>query len=130
MSDLVKRLETPEPRVRSMIQRIYDNGRPMEILDPIKIEAADRIRKLEAALKLGWKVAIGTSYDGACDCATCAPVREFLKTVEALTAAETTGEHPNGGPCIHVWALTNRSAVVNGKCELCGNTVKIKGDAT
>jgi hypothetical protein len=93
MSDLVKRLETPEPRVRSMIQRIYDNGRPMEILDPIKIEAADRIRKLEAALKLGWKVAVGTSYDGACDCATCAPVREFLKTVEALTASETEAKH-------------------------------------
>jgi hypothetical protein len=62
----------------------------------------ERIRELEAALKLGWKVAIGTSYDGACDCATCAPVREFLKTVEALTAAETSVEYrqtidPPGG---------------------------------
>jgi hypothetical protein len=33
------------------------------------------------------------------------------------------GKHPNGGPCIHVWALTNRSAIKNGKCELCGNKV-------
>jgi hypothetical protein len=33
-----------------------------------------------------------------------------------------------GGPCIHVWALTNRSAVENGKCELCGNTVKTNGE--
>jgi|HubBroStandDraft_1064217.scaffolds.fasta_scaffold95352_7 hypothetical protein len=60
----------------------------------LKLDERDRrIRKLEAALKLGWKVAIGTSYDGACDCATCAPVREFLKTVEALTAAETEAKH-------------------------------------
>jgi hypothetical protein len=59
----------------------------------LKLDERDRrIRKLEAALKLGWKVAIGTSYDGACDCATCAPVREFLKTVEALTAAETKAQ--------------------------------------
>jgi hypothetical protein len=57
------------------------------MMEKVALEA--RIRELEAALKLGWKVAVGTSYDGACDCATCAPVREFLKTVEALTAAET-----------------------------------------
>ena len=33
------------------------------------------------------------------------------------------GKHPGGGPCIHVWSLTNRSAIENGKCGLCGNAV-------
>jgi hypothetical protein len=37
----------------------------------------------------------------------------------------SVGEHPGGGPCIHVWSLTNRSAIENGKCGLCGNEVTV-----
>lgn len=56
----------------------------------------------------------------ACTCA----VAELLPTSMETKVQPPVGAHPVGGPCIHVWALTNRSAVENGKCELCGNTVK------
>ena len=46
----------------------------------------------------------------------------YDSTKETKAEPMPVGEHPLGGPCIHVWALTNRSAIRNGKCSICGDT--------
>lgn len=92
------------------------------------IQAQKRIRALEAFLV---KV-LPAGIEDACDecggdLAKCKAENPDCYIAEARRLlppqSETFGEHPGGGLCIHVWALTNRSAVENGKCELCGNTV-------
>jgi hypothetical protein len=75
-----------------------------------------RIEQLEATIHLACAKLAG------CNCSRCS---EIITELRKPFAAETFGEHPGGGPCIHVWALTNRSAIDNGKCELCGNIVTI-----
>ena len=61
--------------------------------DAIRVRRNDlaRLCVLEKALKLGWTIVAGESYDGACDCATCLPKREFLKSVETLTSPDRGG---------------------------------------
>lgn len=99
-------------------------------------EAEARIRELEAALRtiaenedcryascgVAAREILGLTLETACEYGdACTLKYPHDKTAHV---PETMGEHPGGGPCIHVWALTNRSAVENGKCELCGNSVE------
>jgi len=75
-----------------------------------------------------WKV----WKDGSTYCTACCnyqrstsetPVYPYQQPSGLPAQTSTTGVHPNGGPCIHVWALTNRDAVENGRCCICGQSV-------
>lgn len=82
------------------------------------VECETRVNILEAALREMKKHLRGEVYDTIV-------LGELIDNAlpQTETTAQTVGSHPGGGPCIHVWALTNRSAIENGKCELCGNIV-------
>ena len=51
------------------------------------------------------------------------PNYRFQEPSNLPSQSMTIGAHPGGGPCIHVWALTNRDAVENGRCGICGQSV-------
>lgn len=98
----------------------------------------DRIAQLEAALQLiGNELSLHADQGPAGEAfrALLVPTLEtpaepnYRYQEPSNLPAQSLGIHPTGGPCIHVYALTNRSAFVNGKCEICGNSqAKIKGD--
>lgn len=84
--------DTARHRIAALEARCQEEHELAETQAASAEKGWNRVRELEAALKLGWKVVASDSYDGACDCVTCVPKREFLKTAEKLTAPETEGD--------------------------------------